>query len=139
MKNWTNSFKILTSSVVYVFLFTSIFIIGLCSADDLVLHLSFDELKGDVVEDLSEFGNDATFKGDPKLVDGQFGKALGFDGKTWGEISDHDSIDIVDGITIELWANLRQAGAEQTGVEKGTTWKAGLYTLAPYYRNGSIL
>jgi len=131
--------KILTHIAICVILLTVTFTTEVCFANDLVLHLSFDELRGDVAEDLSKFGNDATFKGNPKLVAGKFGKAIDFDGKTWAEISDHASIDIVDGITIELWANLRKAGAEQTGVEKGTTWKAGLYTLAPYYRNGSIL
>ena len=139
MKDWAKNYKILTNIAVCVMLFTAIFVIGICSAEDLVLHLSFDELKGDVAEDLSAFGNDATFKGNHKLVDGKFGKAIELDGKSWGEIPDDDSLDIVDGITIALWANLRPAGAEQTGVEKGTTWKAGLYTLAPYYRNGSIL
>ena len=139
MKYSAKSEKILTNIAMCVMLFTAIFMTEVCFADDLVLHLSFDELRGDVAEDLSKFGNDATFKGDPELVDGQFGKAVDFDGKTWAEIPDHSSIDIVDGITIEMWANLRQAGAEQTGVEKGTTWKAGLYTLAPYYRQGSIL
>ena len=139
MRYRTISRRIPINVAVYIFLFTTIFISGICFANDLVLYLSFDELKGDVAEDLSEFGNDATFNGNPKLVDGQFGKAVDFDGKTWAEIDDHASIDIVDGITIEMWANLRAAGNEQTGVEKGTTWKAGLYTLAPYYRNGSIL
>lgn len=139
MKNWAKSDRILTNIVVCVMLFTVIFTTEICSANDLVLHLSFDELKGDVAEDLSKFGNDATFKGNPDLVDGKFGKAVDFDGKTWAEISDHDSLDMVDGITIEHWANLRPAGNEQTGVEKGTTWKAGLYTLAAFYRGGSLL
>ena len=75
---------------------------AVCSAQELVLHLSFDELNGDVAKDLSEFGNDATFKGKPKLIDGVFGKALEFDGKTSGQIPDHASLDIVDGITIEF-------------------------------------
>ena len=139
MKYLAKNDRILTNIAVCVMLFTVIFITEISFADDLVLHLSFDDLNGDVAKDLSKFENDATFKGNPKLVEGQFGKAVDFDGKTWAEIPDHASIDIVDGITIELWANLRKAGNEQTGVEKGTTWKAGLYTLAPYYRNGSIL
>lgn len=139
MKYLAKNDRILTNIAVCVMLFTVIFITDTSFADDLVLHLSFDDLNGDVAKDLSKFENDATFKGNPKLVKGQFGKAVDFDGKTWAEIPDHASIDIVDGITIELWANLRKAGNEQTGVEKGTTWKAGLYTLAPYYRNGSIL
>ncbi len=108
-------------------------------AQDLVLHLSFDELVGDVAKDLSEFGNDATFKGDPKLIDGVFGKALEFDGKTSGQIPDHPSLDIVDGITIEFWAIVKGGETIQSGVEKGSAWVAGLYNLAALYNGGTIL
>ena len=104
MKNWKISHR--NPIVVFVLLFTVILLTGVCSAEDLVLHLSFDDLNGKVAKDSSEFGNDATFSGSPKLVDGQFGKAIDFDGATWAEIPDHDSLDIVDGITIEFWANL---------------------------------
>ena len=114
------------------------------SAEELVLHLTFDELKGDVAEDLSEFGNDATFKGNHKLVEGKYGKAIELDGASWGEVEDDDSLHVVDGITVELWANLLPSaggpGSDvQTGVEKGNTWKAGLFTLAAWYRGGSLL
>ncbi len=144
MKYWTISRRIPINVAVYVFLFTAIFITGICSADDLVLHLSFDELNGDVAKDLSEFGNDATLKGKTNLVNGKFGKALDFDGASYGEIADDNSLDIVDGITVQFWANLRPSaggpGSDvQTGLEKGTGWKAGLYTLAAWYRGGSIL
>lgn len=139
MKNFVNGFKNITKIVGLLIIGAAFLSLNVLSADDLVLHLTFDELKGDVAEDISGFGNDATFNGDVKLVKSEFGMAIDLDGKSWGEIPDDDSLDIVDGITIEMWAKLRPAGAEQTGVEKGTTWKAGLYTLAPYYRNGSIL
>ena len=113
-------------------------------ADELVLHLTFDELKGDVAEDISEFGNDATFNGNHKLVNGKFGKAIELDGASWGEVEDDDSLHVVDGITVEFWANIRPSaggpGSDvQTGVEKGNTWKAGLFTLAAWYRGGSLL
>ncbi len=112
----------------------------ICGAQDLVLHLSFDELAGDVVKDLSEFGNDATFnKGNPKLIDGVFGKAMEFDGKTAGEIADSPSLDIVDAITIEFWALVKGGEAIQSGVEKGAAWVAGLYNLAALYNGGTIL
>ena len=112
----------------------------ICGAQDLVLHLSFDELTGDVVKDLSEFGNDATFnKGNPKLIDGVFGKAMEFDGKTAGEIADSPSLDIVDAITIEFWALVKGGEAIQSGVEKGAAWVAGLYNLAALYNGGTIL
>ena len=108
-------------------------------AQELVLHLSFDELTGDVAKDLSQFGNDATFKGNPKLIDGVFGKALELDGKTSGQIPDHASLDIVDGITIEFWAIVKGGEAIQSGVEKGIAWVSGLYNLAALYNGGTIL
>ena len=112
----------------------------ICNAQDLVLHLSFDELEGDVVKDLSEFGNDATFnKGNPKLIDGVFGQAMEFDGKTAGEIDDSPSLDIVDAITIEFWALVKGGEAIQSGVEKGSAWVSGLYNLAALYNGGTIL
>ena len=111
-----------------------------CNAQNLVLHLSFDELAGDIVKDQSEFGNDATFnKGNPKLIDGVFGKAMEFDGKTAGEIDDSPSLDIVDGLTIEFWALVKGGEAIQSGVEKGAAWVAGLYNLAALYNGGTIL
>lgn len=111
----------------------------ICQAQELVLHLSFDALEGKVAKDMSDFGNDATFKGSPKLIDGVFGKALEFDGKTSGQIPDHASLDIVDGITIEFWAIVKGGEAIQSGVEKGTAWVSGLYNLAALYNGGTIL
>ena len=112
---------------------------GICPAQELVLHLPFDALKGKVANDLSEFGNDVTFKGSPKLQDGVFGKALKLDGKTYGEIADHDSLDIVDGITIEFWAIVEGGDSTQSGVEKGRSWGPGLYNLAANYHGSSTL
>lgn len=57
---------------------------AICKAQELVLHLPFDTLEGKVAKDISDFGNDATFKGSPKLIEGVFGQALEFDGKTSG-------------------------------------------------------
>ena len=123
-----------------LFFLTLTSITAICDAQDLVLHLSFDELQGEVVKDLSEFGNDATFnKGDPKLIDGVFGQAMEFDGQTAAEIADSPSLDIVDAITIEFWALVKGGEAIQSGVEKGTAWVSGLYNLAALYNGGTIL
>jgi hypothetical protein len=40
----------------------------------------FDEGKGDIAKDKSGMGNDGTITGNPKWVDGKFGKALSFNG-----------------------------------------------------------
>ncbi len=123
-----------------VLCFALISVTAICGAQDLVLHLSFDALEGDVVKDLSEFGNDAIFnKGNPKLIDGVFGQAMEFDGKTAGEIDDSPSLDIVDAITIEFWALVKGGEAIQSGVEKGSAWVSGLYNLAALYNGGTIL
>lgn len=114
-------------------------VLTVCSAQELVLHLPLDELSGDVAADASEFGNDATFKGKPKLIDGVFGKSVAFDGKTSAQIPDHGSLDIVDGITIEFWVFIEGGEAIQSGVEKGAAWVSGLYNLAALYNGGTIL
>ena len=133
--------NILKQKIIFGLLFIALMsVTTICGAQDLVLHLSFDELAGDVVKDLSEFGNDATFnKGNPKLIDGVFGKAMEFDGKTAAEIDDSPSLDIVDAITIEFWALVKGGEAIQSGVEKGAAWVSGLYNLAALYNGGTIL
>ena len=50
-------------SIFWLLFFVLMGITAICDAQDLVLHLSFDELNAKVAKDLSEFGNDATFKG----------------------------------------------------------------------------
>jgi len=127
---------------------TSIFIVSVmfvCSmysyaANDLVLHLSFDEGSGNVANDSSTFNNDCALSGNPQWTDGPFGTALELDGATWGEVADADSLDIADAITIEMWAKI-PAGGEgiQSGAEKGPSWIPGLYNLSPLYNGGTIL
>ena len=64
MKHFALCPKILTKSTRFVFFVTAVFMMtAICYANDLVLHLTFDELRGDVAEDISKFGNDATFPG----------------------------------------------------------------------------
>ena len=110
------------------------------TADDLVLHLSFDGDSGNTATDLSGFGNDATFMGNPQWVPGKFGQAVQFDGATWGEVPDDPSLDITDALTIEVWALVEPGGdAIQSAVEKGSAWKEGEYNLAALYNGGSLL
>ena len=63
----------------------------------------FDEGNGKVASDASENGLDAEFKGNPKWVDGKFGKALEFDGKSaYVQIPDHENPS--QAITVSIWA-----------------------------------
>ena len=117
-----------------------VFSINSFAANDLVLHLSFDEGTGTIVKDFSNFKNDCTLKGNPKWIDGKFGKAVEFDGATWGEVGDADNLDLTDALTIEAWINLYGGGeGTQSAVEKGSAWIDGEYNLAALYSNGTLL
>lgn len=65
----------------------------------------FDEGQGKTVRDSTGNGNDGTINGDPKWVDGRFGKGLEFDGADdYIAVSDSDSLDVNgDQITIVAW------------------------------------
>jgi len=120
--------------------FMLVFSIGSFAANDLVLHLSFDEGTGTIVKDFSNFKNDCTLKGNPKWIDGKFSKALELDGKTWGEVGDADSLDLTTALTIEAWIILYGGGeGTQSAVEKGAAWVDGEYNLAALYSNGTLL
>lgn len=116
------------------------FAMGAYAANELVLHLSFDEGSGQVANDLSSFKNNCDLKGNPKWIDGKHGKAVEFDGKTWGEVPDNDSLDLTQALTIETWVIMYGGGDTiQSAVEKGSAWIDGEYNLAPLYNSGSIL
>ncbi len=131
--------KVLTMSIMIVFL-TLVWSISSHAANDLVLYLSFDEGAGSVAKDSSGLGNNCTLNGNPVWIDGKFGKALEFDGATWGEVADADSLDLTDAMTIEAWVNLYGGGEGiQSAVEKGSAWIEGEYNLAALYNGGTIL
>lgn len=131
--------KFLSTTMAVLFIaFT--FGISSYAASDLVLHLSFDEGSGLIAEDASNFNNDCTLKGNPKWIDGKFGKALELDGATWGEVADADSLDLTSSMTLEAWVKLYGGGeGTQSAIEKGSAWIDGEYNLAALYSNGTIL
>ncbi len=131
--------RLIKCSIVMVFLII-VWSLTAYSANELVLHLSFDEGSGNVAKDLSKYKNDCALKGNPKWIDGKFGKALELDGSTWGEVPDHPSLDMTTSLTIEAWVKLYGGGeGTQSAVEKGSAWIDGEYNLAALYSNGTIL
>jgi len=131
--------KVLTVITTIVFLMLA-WSINSHAANELVLHLSFDEGAGSIAKDASKFKNDCALKGNPKWIDGKFGKALEFDGATWGEVADSDSLDLTGAMTIEAWVKMYGGGeGTQSAVEKGSAWIDGEYNLAALYSNGTIL
>ncbi|MYF98057.1 LamG domain-containing protein [Candidatus Poribacteria bacterium] len=93
-----------------------------------VLLYTFETENGDTVKDLSGNGNDGKLMG-PKWDDGKLGDGLVFGGngpRDFVEIPDSDSLDLEDGLTVEMWVFLNTAStAGGTGATKETTYKVG--------------
>ena len=93
-----------------------------------VLLYTFETGQGDIVKDLSEYKNDGTLMG-PKRGDGKVRQGLVLGGNEAGdfvEIPDSDSLDLVDGLTVEMWVYLNsEPTAGGVGVTKATTYKVG--------------
>jgi len=78
---------------------------------------------GDTVKDSSGNKNDGTIKGKPKWIDGQFGKALQFDGASGVEIDNPDNFDFTTW-TYSFWFQAA-AGADfpnLVGRQFDNTW-----------------
>jgi hypothetical protein len=67
----------------------------------------FDEGSGNIAKDTSGNKNDGKLMGDPKWVNGKFGKALQFDSKVpnFVEIPDSDSLNVIK-LTFSAWIRL---------------------------------
>jgi len=78
-----------------------------------IVYLSFDNVKGDTVKDLSGFDNDGTLEQKPDIIDGKLGKALEF-ASSRVKISASDSLTselFKEGMfTLVLWINAKRAG-----------------------------
>ena len=77
-----------------------------------VIYYSFDNVNGDVVEDLSEFGNDGTLEANPESVDGQFGEGLAFElSRVSIPASDSFGGDLFqESFTLVIWINPELTG-----------------------------
>ena len=125
MYNLTN----LRYCFILIFLLTSVMYQSSYAQDKhTVLLYTFETGQGDIVKDLSENGNDGTLMG-PKRGDGKVGQGLVLGGngpKDFVEIPDSDSLDLVDGLTVEMWVYLNSAPtAGGVGATKEATYKVG--------------
>lgn len=74
--------------------------------DSLILFFSFDELDGDTVPDLSQYGNNGTIAGSPELAAGKFGNALKLNGTSdWVEVPHADILTVDTNVTVMAWIN----------------------------------
>ena len=76
----------------------------------------FDEGKGDTTKDSSGNGNDGTLMDNPKWVDGKFGKALEFDGSSFVDMGNDESLQFDGDVTIVFWARPENVGAGRQNI-----------------------
>jgi hypothetical protein len=101
----------------------------------LVLYLSFDEGKGGTAADGSIYGHDGEFVQNPTWVDGQFGKALEFDG-TKGEhviVPINDTLQLREQFSVAFWVKRGKAQIRDWNYMVA----AGSLKWATIFQNGS--
>jgi len=136
MKNLSIQFMLLLA----VFLIANPASECLAIDDNIVLFLRFDEGKGDMAADLSNYKNDGTITG-AEWVDGKYGSALSFDGiSNVVEVPSTDELQLSnEGLTIATWFKTTEiAKQDLMFVEKGA-WDNGEYALSyPGYANFKV-
>jgi hypothetical protein len=95
----------------------------------------FDEGSGNVVKDISGNVNNGELRGNPEWVEGQFGKALDFNGSSdYVEVPHSDSLSITGDITIVAWIYKRSDAIHGGTIlgkwrQNGEVWSYVLYGL----------
>ena len=114
--------------VLIILLITGEGILSLAQDEHTVLLYTFEAGAGKTVKDLSDKGNDGELMG-PKWGEGNPGGGLTFGGnapRDFVEIPDSESLDLVEGLTVEMWLYLEAwSTAGGTGATKETTYKVG--------------
>lgn len=86
---------------ILVLVFTGI---SMAAEKDLVAYYPFDEGTGQAVKDMSGNKHDGKIVGTTKWVDGKFGKAIEFDGKTsYVEVADAADLALDTNLTFATW------------------------------------
>lgn len=97
--------KVYVSSIIISLVFINLNGYAKINPEDAAAIWLFDEGTGKKALDSSENHNDAFFNGNPKWVEGKFGKAIWFDGTDdYLSAKDSDSLDVVgEAITLLAW------------------------------------
>ena len=95
----------------------------------LVLYLPFDEGKGDVAQDASQYGHDGKLVQKPEWVDGKIGKALKFSGNNYVQVPITDELQLREVFTAEFWVkrDAKQVAVWNYMVAAGTLKWAVIY------------
>lgn len=106
--------------------------------ESMILYMSFDTIDGKTTIDHSKYGNNGDIKGEPKHVEGKFGKALEFNGQSdWIEVPHEDILTVDKNVTVMAWIHTERhtgpGGARWQGiVAKGNNPRSySFYTESP--------
>ena len=117
------------NTLILLVFFTSIVCLTVNAQDqNTVLLYTFETGSGNTVKDLSEYNNDGEIMA-AEWGDGKFRGGLTFGGngpKAFIQIEDSDSLDLAEGLTVEMWIYLNSAStAGGTGATKEGAYKFG--------------
>ncbi len=113
----------------------------------MLLWLPFDEVRGGISDDMSGHGNHATVHGDAQVVPGFHTNALAIGDGSWARV-EHDPrfhLGTADRpeFTLMCWIQIGPAvvggDGEQMGIEKGSGWLPGEYSLMPDFVDNVIV
>ena len=91
----------------------------------------FDEGKGKTTKDSSGNGNDGTLTGNPKWVDGKFGKALEFSGTSFVDMGNDESVQFDGDVTIAFWARPESVASGRQNIVCKAYGGEGCLTMEP--------
>jgi len=126
--------KIISVSMVLAIIFTGVLsftsIVNADSASGLVAHYKFD---GNL-NDSSGNNNNGESVGEISYVDAIYGQGLHFDGNSYVDVSDSDSLDLTNAFTFSFWVYKNELKEESDGVpffakmnEEGYDCPYGMY------------
>lgn len=135
----TRKFYQIATAVMSVFLCLGIAISGNAKIDeDTILGIwLFDEDINKEVKDASGNGHDGQVVGNPKVVDGKFGKALSFSGSDKIEIP-HDDVFTTPTFTLMAWVNVEDIATGWRMIVGKDAWPDRNYAMFVHQNNGRL-
>ena len=103
--------------------------------DTIIGLWGFDDGGGDTARDSSENGNDGTLMSNPKWVEGKFGDALEFDGNSYLDMGNAESLQFDGSVTIVFWAKPENVGVGRQNIVCKSYGGEGCLTQEP---NGTM-
>jgi len=123
--------NLLTTLTIFLLFWVMVFAAN-ASDTSLIVYYSFDNIKGEIVTDMSGNSIDGTIKGNPKIVEGKSGSALEFNGNSDYVIAGNkDTLDsIAKALTLSAWIKTSNP-AKQAIVKKNGTggWGPGSISI----------